>query len=290
VSDQDQPAPGEHDPAYDDPAYDEVRGLLADARVTEPVPAEVAARLDATLSALRDQRRTDADRPSVRSLRSRRVGRILAAAAAVVLIGAGGVSLVRSAGNGSSSTDTAASGAAADQEATSHAGSDSGSGGAEKSVPAPLQPQAGTLDSLGTTGLRSAHFAHDAAVTMRALAPDLVAAEKARTPASGEATLPSDVATPTRTPASAGADEPMSGGAALMAPPVTATPRTDAYGTLDTASACAGPVIADAVTLQARLDGAPVALVFHTPSATEQLVEAWSCDGTRLLASASVPH
>jgi hypothetical protein len=42
------------------------------------------------------------------------------------------------------------------------------------------------------------------------------------------------------------------------------------------------------VTYPATFDGTPVALVFRPPSATAQRVEAWSCDGATLLASASV--
>ncbi|HEX7715646.1 MAG TPA: hypothetical protein VF416_00040, partial [Marmoricola sp.] len=47
-------SPDERD--FDDPALDEVRRLLAGARATEGVPEDVAARLDATLASLREER------------------------------------------------------------------------------------------------------------------------------------------------------------------------------------------------------------------------------------------
>jgi hypothetical protein len=290
VTDDDQTAPDGHEPSFDDPAYDEIRGLLADARVSEPVPAEVAARLDATLAALKDQARTTGDRPSVVSLRRRTVGRVLAAAAAVVLIGAGGFSIVRSAGDGSSNADSAAAGSAADQQARS----DALSGGSEKSAPNAHEPVIpGTLDAVGQTTLRSAHFAQDAAATMRGLAATALVAAEPRTPSASEASSdvpvsPSDTTSPTDTNGTRGGYA-AEGSAALTAPPVTSTPG-DVVSANKGAAACAGPGLPDAITLPATLDGVPVALVFHPPTTTAQLVEAWSCDGTKLLASASVPH
>ena len=291
MSDDDQTAPGEHEPAFDDPAYDEIRGLLAEARVSEPVPAEVAARLDATLAALKDQARTDAGRSSVVSLRRRAVGRVLVAAAAVVLIGAGGFSIVRNAGDGSSNADSAAAGSAADQQSQS----DGGSGGAEKSAPGAHEPVApGALDALGQTSLRSAHFAQDAAATMRALS-GTVTLDQARTPAAASPSSSDSPLAPSATPSDTTdttgtrGEYLANGSAALAAPPVTATPG-DFVSSAKDAAGCVGPALPGAVTLPATLDGLPVALVFHPPTTTAQLVEAWSCDGTSLLASASVPH
>jgi hypothetical protein len=76
----------------------------------------------------------------------------------------------------------------------------------------------------------------------------------------------------------------------LEAPPVTATPQGYASGDTDSTATCAGPPVTEGVVLPATLDGAPVALVFRPPTATAQRVEAWTCDGATLLASASVPH
>lgn len=287
MTDDDQTAPGGHEPSFDDPAYDEIRGLLADARVSEPVPAQVVAQLDATLAALKDQARTNQDRSSVASLRRRTVGRVLAAAAAVVLIGAGGFSIVRNAGDGSSNADSAAAGPAADQ-----AQSDAGSGGAEKSAPNAHEPIVpGALDAIGQTSLRSTHFAQDAAATMRALSGEAALTDSrapaAASPSSSDAPVAPSV-TPSDTTGTRGGYL-ANGSAALTAPPVTSTPG-DLVSATKAATACAGPGLPGAVTLPATLDGVPVALVFHPPTTTAQLVEAWSCDGTKLLASASVPH
>ncbi|MBW8751879.1 MAG: hypothetical protein JF565_10710 [Propionibacteriales bacterium] len=288
MTDDDQTAPGEHEPSFDDPAYDEIRGLLADARVSEPVPTDVAARLDATLAALKDQARTHQDRSSVVSLRRRTVGRVLAAAAAVVLIGAGGFSIVRNAGDGSSNADSAAAGSAADQQAQS----DAGSGGAEKSAPNAHEPIVpGALDAIGQTSLRSAHFAQDAAATMRALS-GTITLDQARTPTAASPSSSDAPVAPSVTPSDTTGTRGgylANGSAALTAPPVTSTPG-DFVSATKAATGCAGPGLPGAVTLPATLDGVPVALVFHPPTTTAQLVEAWSCDGTKLLASASVPH
>jgi hypothetical protein len=77
----------------------------------------------------------------------------------------------------------------------------------------------------------------------------------------------------------------------LKAPPVTATPEAVTGALSSRASTgCAGPAAPDSVTLPATLDGVPVALVFRPPTSSEQRVEAWSCDGSSLLASATVPR
>lgn len=282
MNDQDQPVPGDPafgDPAFDDPAFDDLRALLADARVTEPVPDEVVARLDATLSSLRDQRRADSTRPtgSVLVLR-RRVGRALVAAAAVAAVAAGTFGIVHGAHEGSGS-DSAASGAAQD---------------AEKSVP----PAAPGVRSPGLTslavkaaGLHKAHFARDAARLMRTLS----ATEAVSGSVAGNGTVvptPSDELDTRK-------DYAQSLVPASAAPPVTATPAPLAglqnnteSGAVDghTPTACTGPDAPGAVTLAATLDGVPVALVFRPPTASSQVVEAWSCDGASLLASATVPH
>lgn len=278
MSDQDQPAPGEPgfgDPAFDDPAFDDLRGLLAEARVTAPIPDDVAARLDATLGSLRDQRRADADRPkaSVVLLR-RRVGRVLIAAAAVAVIGAGSYGLVHS-GQESSNSDSAASGAG---------------GQADKAAPLTTEdrrsPGAVAADGLSARvpSLRKGHFARDAAAAMRSLSFQAV---------NGVGDVPSAPA-PAATPSDSRSarSDVLSGKSQAEAPPVTATPTPLAGTTTSSESAagCAGPSASDAVTLPATLDGVPVALVFRPPTATGQLVEAWSCDGTTLLASAIVPR
>ncbi len=70
-----------------------VRRLLADARLGEPVPAEVTARLDRVLAALAAGESVDADASAdvvdLGARRRRRAGLMLVAAAAVVAVGVG---------------------------------------------------------------------------------------------------------------------------------------------------------------------------------------------------------
>ncbi|MGY2876931.1 hypothetical protein ACVW00_004121 [Marmoricola sp. URHA0025 HA25] len=274
MSDHDGPAAGE--PAFDDPVFDELRGLLAEARVTEPVPGEVAARLDETLGSLRDQRRADQSRPraSVVVLR-RRAGRVMVAAAAAAVIVAGGFGIAHSGHDGSGGGNASASRAS--------------QADADKSAPLGAQdlqtPRAPEADSLAAVPrLRSREFAADAAAAMRTLsAEDFVGDVPA--PAG-----PQPAATPSGSTGTTGGYVSKDS-KAVGAPPVTSTP-VPADGSMDLAgrAACAGPAAPDAVTVPAVLDGVPVALVFRPPSAAGQLVEAWSCDGASLLASATVPR
>jgi hypothetical protein len=54
-------------------------------------------------------------------------------------------------------------------------------------------------------------------------------------------------------------------------------------------SVCAGPSTTDgSSTTVVRLDAAPAALVVHPAGKGKQLIEAWSCDGTRRLASTTI--
>jgi len=267
VSDQDQPAPGE--PSFDDPAFDDLRGMLADARVTEPTPPDVVARLESALGSLRDQRRAEADRPSASVLLlRRRVGRVLVAAAAAVVVAAGSYGIVHSGGNGSSNSDTAASGAG-------------GQANAEKAAPSVATPGLSHLSTHGVV-LRRAHFARDAATLMRTLAAADVADSLDAVPS---ATPPVPAASPGT------GDYAANGSVAGQAPPVTSTPTTaDDAKTLRAPDRCSGPATPGAVTIEATLDGVPVALVFRPPTPSAQVVEAWSCDGATLLASATVPR
>jgi hypothetical protein len=281
VSDQDQPASGEpgfEDPGFDDPAFDDLRGLLAETRVTAPIPDDVAARLDATLGSLRDQRRADAHRPngSVVLLRQR-VGRVLVAAAAVAVIGAGSYGLVHS-GQDSSTSDSAASSAGGQADADKAAPLTTAGGRSPGAVEAQGLPAR-------VPSLRKGHFARDAAAAMRSLSVQAVAGAEDVPSAPAPAATPSDSR-------SARSDVLSGKSQAVEAPPVTATPTPLAGATagFETVAGCAGPSASGAVTLPATLDGVPVALVFRPPTATGQLVEAWSCDGTTLLASATVPR
>lgn len=97
---------------------DQVRRLLAEARHTDPLPPDVADRMDGVLADLRADRPV---RPAVSDLaaarRRRRVGTLLVAAAVVVVAGVG-INYARDLGTGASS-DSAASGAAESSTASS---------------------------------------------------------------------------------------------------------------------------------------------------------------------------
>ena len=257
---------GHDEPAFDDPKFDDVRELLADARVTDPVPDDVAARLDATLESLHAERAADGraqSRPVV-PLRHR-AGRILVAAAAVVVIGAGGVGIAQLDLGGSGDGGTADTAAVADEDSSAPESAD----GLEVSPEVP-----GALVGKGVARLSHATFAQDAARLMVVLDQ-----RAARGASKDDATTDSNEEL---------ADGEASGYVG-QAPPVTASPPGRTSG-LQTIQDCAGPDAADAILVPATLDGATVALVFRPPTDDAQQVEAWSCDGSTLLASASVPR
>lgn len=260
------------DPAFDDPAFDELRALLADARASGPVPDDVATRLDATLASLQAERAdaTEQGTTVVVPLRRRLVPRLLVAAAAMVVVATGSVGIARVV------SDTGGDDAMTADSATS---ADSDTGGvperstARSDDPAPELAGGGTAYADGSVQLSSATFAQDAARVMRAAAT------------ASKAQAPTDDGLDT---GSVPGSEPLADATAPTAPPLTAS--TERLDTLlrQTLEDCPGPDAPGAVTLAATLDDAPVALVFRPPTATGQLVEAWSCDGSRLLESATV--
>lgn len=130
-----------------------VRRALADARVTEPMPADVAARLEATLRELSDERGApDAVELAPRRRRRNRWTPALVAAAAVVAVGVGvgvGVNaIVQSTGSGGDTMT--ASDAGADNKMAPEA--------ADQSAPRPsMQAQSPSpLTSLEEAGRRPA--------------------------------------------------------------------------------------------------------------------------------------
>jgi hypothetical protein len=276
----------EHDdPGFDDPAFDELRALLADVRVTGPVPDEVAARLDATLSSLQAERAAETTDATVVPLRSRwrrGVGRALVAAAVLAVVGAGGVGIAQlgSSGSGSdgmTSADRAESDAAGGSGSTTTGASPEGSA-SEQDVPRSVR------GSRPVPSLTTADFGTDAARVMVDLAGLVQTADlsgelagKSATPAPTDATgqLDSSAETP--------------GYTAVQPPPLTATPQQRSAKSLQALASCAGPDAPESVILPATLDGALVALVFRPPADAAQRVEAWSCDGATLLQSATVP-
>jgi hypothetical protein len=256
--------PSFDEPSFDDPAYDELRSLLADTRVTEPAPPDVAARLDATLASLRERSRPET---VVVPLRRKLAPRLAAAAAAVIVLGVGGVAINQISRTGSSDY--------------SRSTADKAAGGSADSL-SPAAPERASGDSphalLTRPTLRTAHFAADAARLMRRVQADMVPGSEF----SAESPAPS-----TPSPSGTLDSTDTSSGRRPEAPPVTATPELSALASK--AADCTAPTGTPGVALAATLDGAPVTLLFRAPTATGQLVEAWSCDGTTLLASATIP-
>lgn len=164
----------------------EVRALLADARVTEPMPTDVAARIDDVLAELAAQRTregsvADGIRTSVTDLtaaRQRRRRRTwwTAAAAAVVVV-AGGVALPDVLTD-DDPTATARSGAASDHDTPGHDG--------EALDRIPLAPAADPV-TLSRADLRAQVEAHLADRRARVLAD---------TPMSGDAGAPGQKTAP----------------------------------------------------------------------------------------------
>jgi hypothetical protein len=263
-------SPDERD--FDDPALDEVRRLLAGARATEGVPEDVAARLDATLASLREERSAE-DGPAapVVPLR-RRFARVLVAAAAVVVVGSGGVGIAQLADHGSGSDSRSS----ADRAVT--ADRDSAGAGVAPTAPgtAPEKtPLYSALADAALPSLTTARFGQQVSRLMRT-----TYAADART--SAPPTTSQD--------RSKGLAGELAASQAPSAPPVTRSPAPATADGAEPAVSCPGPVVPGAITVPAVLDGAPVALVFRPSTPEEQVVEAWSCDGATLLVSATVPH
>jgi len=165
-------------------AESEVRRLLADARHTQPMPVDVAGRLDGVLADLAAQRRdaspTGADVAAdvvaghspapvvdLAARRRRRAGALLVAAAAVVALGVGVDHAVTSPGSGSassSSADRAASAPAASAGGSARARREDRAGSARQDLlqdPGGSQPLTGRLPALPR--VRPDHFTDDAA-------------------------------------------------------------------------------------------------------------------------------
>ena len=249
--------------AFDDGSTDWVRDLLATARVTEPVPTDVAARLDDTLARLKSERLEsgDARQPAAVVPLRRRAAPFLAAAAVVAVIGGVAIGQILHGGSGGSANTASSDAAGGSSEEQSSAIPRSPQDTARAQA-----PEGRKYSSHALPELTSGTFPADAARVMQGLS------DRAPTPAAGS-------------PSADDLDQAGSPKSALTAPPVVATP-----GLLPLQPSCPGPDAPGAVVVPATLDGRPVALVFRAPSAAAQEVEAWSCDGGTELAAASVAH
>ena len=249
-----------------------IRALLTDLGSGprgESMPANVAARLEDTLARLVAERGgTEAgpeyglqDGPqdgqhgspvTVLSLRRRWIPRATAAAAAVVVLGAGGIAAAHL-GVFSSGSPTA-DGAGSSSE---KAGSGPAIAGQPSSPGQSLNPEvAGTAASLPQ--LTAGSFASDVVVLLREHA-GLVTPEEAR-----QAPTDSSTSRPQARPSS--------------------RPKSQLA-----TSGCPGPRITDgAVPNPVLYDGQPAVLLVHPERHGRTLVEAWTCPGDRLLAGTTI--
>lgn len=260
-----------------------IRALLAELGSGpdgETMPPEVAARLDDTLARLVAERADAGESPddapddspdsqgtgSVVPLRRRWVSRMTTAAAAVIVLGAGGVAAANLgvfSGDSPMSADSAdsadsAGGSSAEKSVPETAGSDTG---ATADSPTPS-------DSSGREGVASAVAVPR--VSAKTFASDVTALLRART----------SLVTPERLPASAG-----TGSGSTQDQDVAPYGPAQALKARD----CAGPKITDgAVPNPIRYDGGLAVLVVHPERDGGQLVEAWTCAGDRLLAGTTV--
>lgn len=282
----------------------DIAALLAEARVTDPIPSDVAARLDATLADLTADRAADraadGDAPVapddvVVPLRPRRsLGpRLLVAAAAIVVVGAGAVGLNQVLGGKDSTlSSSTAAGPAAGSTARPNA----------------LHPTAKGQDfapmEVGVPEFTTASFSDDAAtfVSDTSIPMSLDSLKHVNGSKGSEPPVfngPLQPATPRAsvryednsggTASGSGTTNGgtgTSGGAGAPAGGVNA-PEPAAGAPVEVAP-CDGPADPAGTATQITLDGKPAVLVVGPIKDGKQLVQAWSCDGSGPLASATV--
>jgi hypothetical protein len=244
-----------------------IRALLAELGSGpdgESMPPEVASRLDETLARLVAERIDSESSPetpddwsrtgNVVPLRRRWVSRMTTAAAAVIVLGAGGVAAANLGVFGGDSPIGADSAGGAKSAPESAADSD---GATEAPTPADSSSREGLAGAVAAPRVRAKSFASDVTALLRAS---------------------TQVVTPERRSPSADAG---SGG--------TPDPPTTTGGQALKAGACAGPKTTDgAVPNPIRYDGQLAVLVVHPERDGGRLVQAWTCAGDRLLASTTV--
>lgn len=246
-------------PRFDE---EEIRRLLADARAREPMPDDVAGRLDDVLVGLAGEQATAEVVPLARRRRPARL--LLAAAAAAVVVGGSAVTVQQLSGQGSdSAADTSATSLRADSDAAEDGGGARDSGGVAEAAPTPAPTPAPTRES------GSAAKSYDAQQldSLTAMPPLLSTTHFARD---------------ARDLLAAGADTP--------------APASGASSFKTPAPHCASPLAMRTTTgtrvLAVRVDDAPAWLLVGPAEGTpaSRVVAAWSCDGTVRLARAVVPE
>jgi len=253
----------------DEPLDDEendthIRALLAELGSGpdgEPMPAEVAARLDDTLARLVAERTLSGPEDSeeegsgtVVPLRRRWLPRATAAAAAIVVLGAGGVAATQLGVFGHDSLTTA------DNAGSSSAAGSETAPDPEATSPSPSGGDTGGFQATALPRLSSVSFAADVGRLLSSRRAQLSTPEKAAVPSTNDAAKsPSD--------------------------DTTAGKSSDALRS----PACPGPRITDgAAPSPVRFDGQRAVLLVHPARNGHQLVEAWDCSGRRRLADTTL--
>jgi hypothetical protein len=256
------------DPDVDAEQDARIRALLAELGSGpdgEPIPPEVAARLDDTLALLVAERGRAAGSPgdggeddstidNVVPLRRPWLPRAGAAAAAVIVLGIGGLAVANfsSQQGQQSSSDSAGASApeaesGADSKAESKTGSESGS---DSGTGASQLPD-----------LSAASFESDVSILLQGRA-SMLASE-------GEAAGKGDAADE---PAPNGRDNALAGAPGVLP-----------------SRACPGPEVTDGANArQVLYDGRRAVLLVHPARGGRLLVEAWNCDGDQRLASTKI--
>ena len=125
---------------------DRIRRLLADARHDEPIPPDVAGRLDGVLADLRADRPVRATVTDLAAARRRRRARTLLVAAAAVVVAGIGIDQLRGSSLSGSTSDSSAGGSVSVREQPAPQDNADG-GGAEASAPQALSGASVRLDS-----------------------------------------------------------------------------------------------------------------------------------------------
>ncbi|MFL6021823.1 MAG: hypothetical protein ACJ72O_00645, partial [Marmoricola sp.] len=266
-----------------------------------PIPADVAARLDATLASLTGQPPLaepvpDEDDPVVVPLRRPgRLGQRLLTAAAVVAV----------TGGAAFGLNQVLNHAGSDRSVTANSATKADSGGAEaqpqvprSAAPSPSDALAnlndGLLDSAAAVAkvpvLTRADFASQA--QNLSLHSNRLLSLMAQNAGQSYSTARQPSASPAdgdNAPGTTGSTA--NGPKAPSAQPQSAREERAelARSVAKALSSCAGPKLDGTSSLPIVLDGDPAVLVVHPANAGSRLVEAWSCDGTQVLAFTTVP-
>lgn len=233
------------------PTEEQIRALLADARLDEPMPADVAARLDGVLADLGDDTApaSVAPLPDHAARRRRRLRNLVLAAAAVVVVGVGSTQIDLPGGD-------ADSGTAAHDQSEALRSESGGDAAASAPAPAPLVLHSDTFER---------QVRRSALLQRRLTNLDLSALREGSSPP----------AAPDSTGLAGSADT--GAGAALES-------LSDGY-----ASRCGAGDLGRGRKVPARYDGQPAVLVVRPAAAGERRVDLYLCGADEPTRSTTVP-